>query len=90
VRAYLPQTWWFSGSSGSATLLVDTHGSCKVLEGEVGSPDVSVAWTDPAFKVVFQTQDRSLLPSGTEPPTVRAHTHKGRVALRRLRRYFGI
>ncbi|MCI4341470.1 MAG: hypothetical protein L3K11_03750 [Thermoplasmata archaeon] len=90
VRAYLPQTWWFSTQSGRATLFVDREGQSQVVDGAVGQPDAEIGWTDAAFHVALTTADRRLLPSGTPDPEVNLYTANGKTAFKQLRQRIGL
>ena len=90
VRGYLPQTWWFSTESGQATLSVSKDGVTQVRDGQSGDPDVSIAWTDKAFRIALDTGDRTQLPASTPAPKVEVHTPKGKAAYGQLRKRLGL
>ena len=90
VRGYLPQVWWFTTESGSATLFVNEQGLCQVHDGQSGAPDGSIAWTDGAFQIALTAQDRSGLPVGTQAPQIQTYSKKGQTAFGFLRKRFGV
>ncbi len=90
IRAYFPQTFWVTTESGEATIRVEKSGDCQVLDGHRGKPDVSIQWTDEAFRVKLTTRGRGALPPGTPPPRVTPHTENGRMAAGQLGPILGI
>ena len=90
IRMYLPQTWWFVSESGSATFHVDREGTASVRPGTSGEPDVTVRWTDAAYRAAIVLRDRSRIPPDAGSPQVVAHTGRGATAFGQVRRQLGL
>jgi len=85
LRGYLPQIWWFTTESGTATLYVDANGTAQVYEGQSGQPDVRLTWTDQDAYTSLTSQDARSVPAGVRPPQVQVMTRKGKAAYDQLR-----
>ena len=90
VRSYLPQVWWFTSESSQVALEVDKHGDCRVSDGQGGKPDVSITWTDLAFRIALSTGSQNELPPGVGPPKVKIHSHRGKAGYDQLRKRLGL
>ena len=90
IRNYLPQVWFFSTESGTATLYVDRNGIATVTEGRSGSPDVELTWSDRDAYNSLMADDRSQIPPGTQAPSVLVRTSKGKAAYNQLRKRLGL
>jgi hypothetical protein len=90
IKGYLPQTWFFISESGSGTLLVDKSGTAQAQEGQIGTPDVSITWTDKAFNAALALQDRTAVPPEAGEPVVQKLTAKGGTAFDFLRKRFNL
>ena len=90
IQHDLPQVWWFSTNSGTATLYVDQSGVARSIDGQSGSPDVSVSWTDPDAYASLTATNPSQVPAGTSLLSVEIHTSKGRAAYDQLRQRLGL
>jgi hypothetical protein len=77
IRSRLPQTWWLVSSSGSGTLYVDQNGNASAHDGQAGTPDGVITWTDQAFYTAIVLQDRSKIPPQDGQPNVDIRTRKG-------------
>jgi hypothetical protein len=81
LRTYLPQTWLFISETAKGTLFVGLDGVAKVFEGDYGTPDVSITWTDQAYFAAFVLQNRSAIPpQSPKEPSVQRITPKGGAA----------
>lgn len=87
VRRYLPQAWWFTTNSGSATLVVDRIGTAQTTDGLSGQPDVTITWTDQAAHDALASGGGA---GGLTPPKVQVHSSKGRTAFDQLRKRLGL
>jgi len=87
IGGWLPQHWVFTTESGSSTLVVEKSGDSGAVLGASPTPDVTVEWTDAqldaALSVVLTNGDRNTVPRDP-PPTIKAHTKKGKDALNML------
>jgi hypothetical protein len=90
IKGYLPQNWLFISETGKGTLFVDKTGLAQAQEGEIGSPDVSITWTDEAFHAALVLQDRNAVPAGAGQPNVQKITSKGGTAFDFLRKRFNL
>lgn len=91
IRTYLPQTWLFISETGRASLFVDVDGAARVVEGNFGTPDVSITWTDQAFYAALVLRNRSQIPpSSPSEPSVQKLTQKGGAAFDFLRERFNL
>jgi hypothetical protein len=90
IKGYLPQTWLFISETGKGTLFVDKSGVAQAYDGDYGTPDVSISWTDQAFHAALVLQDRSALPPGAGEPVVQKLTPKGGTAFDFLRKRFNL
>lgn len=90
VRSHLPQVWWFTSESGSATFHVDQNGVANVYDGQGWSPDVSISWTDAAFYAALALRDRTKIPAEAGLPDIQIHTSKGGRAFGQVRTQLGL
>lgn len=90
IRRYLPQVWWFTTDSGMATLYVDQSGMAVSIDGQSGSPDVSLTWTDRDAYASLTASTPNQVPAGTSVPSVQIHTSKGQAAYNQLRKRLGL
>ncbi len=88
VRAYLPQTWTFRTSDGSASLTIDANGRATVAPGVVASPDVTVELPHDLVKKLLTSRGRERVPPGAVHVT--PHTARGRAAFDYLRGRLGL
>jgi hypothetical protein len=88
VRAYLPQTWVFRTSDGTASLTIDADGHATVASGLAPSPDVTVELPHDLVKKLLTSRGRESVPPGSVHVT--PHTARGRAAFDYLRGRLGL
>lgn len=88
---YLPQTWVFITEEESASIRVESDGSCKSFKGPFpeGDRDVTVEVSHAQLSAALKTRDKAKVPRGPAPK-VTFHTSKGQTAWNLLKGRFGL